>query len=77
VSGSACPSNDEAELSESDKQKPYGVFVRLGVGEGERHGCALAPAGRRLYDKPLPDGEAARGQLLTGLAAQGRLRLVV
>jgi hypothetical protein len=55
-------------LSGSDNLKPYGVFVGLDVGKGEHHGCALDPAGQRLYDKPLPNDEAALRAVLTSLA---------
>jgi hypothetical protein len=66
-----------SKLSEPDKQQPYGVFVGLDVGKGEHHGCALDPAGRRLYDKPLPNDETALRGVLTDLAAHGQVLLVV
>jgi hypothetical protein len=37
------------------------------VGEGEHHACALAPDGRRLYDRPLPNDEAALVEVPCGL----------
>jgi transposase len=56
---------------------PYAVFVGLDVGKGEHHACALDPAGRRLYDKPLPNDEAALRRVLTDLRSHGAVLLVV
>ncbi len=56
---------------------PYGVFVGLDVGKGEHHACAVDVAGSRLHDRALPNDEAALRQVLTGLAASGRVLLVV
>jgi Transposase len=56
---------------------PYAVFVGLDVGKGEHHACALDPAGRRLYDKPLPNDEAALRRVLTDLRSHGAGLLVV
>ena len=53
------------------------MFVGLDVGKGEHHGCALDPTGKRVHDKLLPNDETALRQLLTDLAAHGRVLLVV
>ncbi len=66
-------------MSGSDKVSgaSYGVFVGLDVGKGEHHACALDVAGARLHDGALPNDQAALRQVLSGLAAHGRVLLVV
>jgi len=34
-----------------------GVYPGLDVGKGEHHATALTPAGKKLFDKPLPNSE--------------------
>lgn len=55
----------------------YAVYCGLDVGKSEHHACALDPAGKRLYDKPLPNDEAALVRVLTELAGHGRVLVVV
>ena len=31
------------------------VYLGLDVGKGEHHATALTPAGKKLFDKPLPN----------------------
>ena len=66
-------------MSGSDKKQRtrYAVFVGLDVGKGEHHACALDVDGARLHDKALPNDEGALRQVLAGLAAHGRVLLVV
>jgi transposase len=59
------------------QRTPYGVFVGLDVGKGEHHACALDPAGKRLYDKPLPNDESALRRVLSDLSGHGAVLLVV
>lgn len=33
------------------------AFLGLDVGKGEHHGTALTPAGKRVFDKRLPNSE--------------------
>ena len=53
------------------------MFCGVDVGKSEHHACALDPAGKRLYDRPLPNDEAALVEVLTGLAGHGRVLVVV
>jgi transposase len=55
----------------------YAVFCGVDVGKSEHHACALDPAGKRLYDKPLPNDEAALVRVLTELAGHGQVLVVV
>ena len=66
-------------LSGSDKKQltPYAVFVGLDVGKGEHHACAVDSDGARLYDRALPNDEAALREVLAGLAGHGRVLLIV
>ena len=59
------------------QRTPYAVFVGLDVGKGEHHACALDPAGKRLYDKPLPNDENALRRVLADLSGHGGVLLVV
>ena len=46
----------------------YAVFLGWDVGKGEHHARALAPDGKRLHDKPLPNTEdSAEGVMERGL----------
>ena len=56
---------------------PYEVFLGLDVGKVEHHACALDPDGKRLYDKPLPNDEAALRRVLGELTERGAVLLVV
>jgi len=66
-------------LSGSDKPAagPYDVFCGVDVGKSEHHACALDPAGRRLFDKPLPNDQGALAAALSRLAGHGKVLVVV
>ncbi len=53
------------------------VFVGVDVGKGEHHAVAIDRAGKRLFDKALPNDEGRLKQLLAKLKAHGRVLLVV
>ena len=53
------------------------MYCGVDVGKSEHHACALDPAGKRLYDKALPNDEAALVRVLTELAGHGRVLVVV
>lgn len=55
----------------------YAVFLGLDVGKEEHHACGLDLAGHRVYDKPLPQSEARLREVLTSLAEQGPVLVVV
>jgi hypothetical protein len=53
------------------------VFIVVDVGKGEHQAVALDKAGKRLFDKALPNDEAKLRQVIRGLADHGRALLVV
>jgi transposase len=53
------------------------VFVGVDVGKGEHHAVAIDRAGKRLFDKALPNDESRLKQLLGKLQEHGRVLLVV
>lgn len=53
------------------------VFVGVDVGKGEHHAVAIDRAGKRLFDKALPNDEGRLKQLLAKLKEHGRVLLVV
>lgn len=55
----------------------YAVFVGLDVGKSAHHACALAEDGSRLYDKPLPQDEAALRDVFVGLQQHGQVLVIV
>ena len=83
AAGAGVPVSLAAEVEEADVPGPgstepsYAVFVGLDVGKGQHHACALDPGGSRVYDRALPNDEAALRQILDSLLARGRVLLVV
>jgi transposase len=55
----------------------YAVFLGLDVGKGEHYACALDPSGRKLHDKPLPNGEQRLRALFAQLSKHGKILVVV
>ncbi|UUU37625.1 IS110 family transposase [Streptomyces sp. NBC_00162] len=53
------------------------VYLGLDVGKGEHHGTAITPAGKRVFDKPLPNSEPRLRELFTKLQARHGTVLVV
>lgn len=53
------------------------VFVGLDVGKSEHHAVALDRAGKKLYDKALPQDEARLRQIIADLSTHGPVLLVV
>ena len=53
------------------------VFVGLDVGKGEHHAVALDRAGKKLFDKALPNDERRLRGVLDQLATHGTILLVV
>ncbi|MEU9126487.1 IS110 family transposase [Streptomyces sp. NPDC048506] len=53
------------------------VFVGLDVGKGEHHATALTPAGKKAFDKRLPNSEPKLRELFTKLQAKHGTVLVV
>lgn len=55
----------------------YDVFLGLDVGKTAHHGCALTTAGERLYDRELPQDEAALRTVIEQLQSHGQVLVVV
>jgi transposase len=55
----------------------YAVWCGLDVGKGEHHACALDPAGKKVYDRALPNDESALRGVFAGLVARGRVLVIV
>ena len=53
------------------------VFIGVDVGKSEHHAVALDRAGKRLYDKALPNDEAKLRAVIRKLKARGQVLLVV
>ena len=53
------------------------VYLGLDVGKGEHHATALTPAGKKVFDKPLPNNEPKLRELFTKLQAKHGTVLVV
>ncbi|MFJ8545334.1 transposase, partial [Streptomyces sp. NPDC093586] len=46
-----------------------GVFLGLDVGKSTHHGHGLTPAGKKVFDKPLPNSEPKLRAVFEKLAA--------
>lgn len=53
------------------------VFIGVDVGKGEHHAVAIDRAGKRLFDKALPNDEGKLRALIEGLTDHGTLLFVV
>jgi transposase len=53
------------------------VYLGLDVGKGEHHATALAPNGKRLIDRALPNSEPKLRALFAKLARHGQILVVV
>ncbi|MFE2991079.1 transposase, partial [Streptomyces sp. NPDC059262] len=47
-----------------------GVFLGLDVGKSAHHGHGLTPAGKKVFDKPLPNSEPRLRAVFDKLAAK-------
>ena len=79
ASGAIVPETrtEEEMVTSIDRYDEVGVFVGLDVGKGEHHAVALDRAGKRLFDKALPNDETRLRGVLTQLATHGLVLLVV
>jgi hypothetical protein len=55
----------------------YAVNCGIDVGEGEHHAVGLTAAGKKIYDKALPNDEAKLWAVFDRLASHGSLLVVV
>lgn len=53
------------------------VFLGLDVGKGEHHATAVTPAGKKAFDKRLPNTEPKLRELFAKLKGKHRTVLVV
>ncbi len=53
------------------------VFLGLDVGKGEHHATAVTPAGKKAFDKRLPNTESKLRELFAKLKAKRGTVLVV
>jgi transposase len=53
------------------------VFIGLDVGKGEHHAVAVDRAGKKLFDKALPNDELRLREILDSLNKHGSILLVV
>lgn len=55
----------------------FDIWCGLDVGKQAHHACALDAAGKKVFDKPLPQDQAKLEELFTKLQAHGRVLVVV
>lgn len=53
------------------------IIIGLDVGKSGHHACALTNTGERIYDKPLPQDEAARHEIFASMQAHSSVLMVV
>lgn len=53
------------------------VFIGVDVGKSDHHAVALDRAGKKLWDKALPQDEAKLKAMIKSLSKHGRLLFVV
>jgi hypothetical protein len=58
-------------------QQDIEVLIRLDVGKSDHHAVALNRAGKKLFDKALPNDETRLRKILDGLSEHGKILLVV
>src|SRR5438046_2711307 len=58
-------------------QQDIDAFIGLDVGKSGHHAVALDRAGKKLFDKALPNDESRPREILDSLSRHGRVLLVV
>ncbi len=58
-------------------QQDIDVFIGMDVGKSGHHAVVLNRAGKKLFDKALPNYEARLLEILHSLSAHGKIRLIV
>ncbi len=53
------------------------IIIGLDVGKTSHHACALTTTGERIYDKPLPQEEAALREIFASMQTHGSVLMVV
>lgn len=60
-----------------DQNTGYDIWCGLDVGKQAHHACALDAAGRRVFDKPLPQDQKRLEELFTRLEGLGQMLVIV
>ncbi len=60
-----------------DEHTGFDIWCGLDVGKQDHHACALDPAGKKVFDKPLPQDQAKLEELFTRLEGHGRVLVIV
>jgi transposase len=68
---------EDEVVTSIDRYDDVDVFIGLDVGKGEHHAVALDRAGKRLFDKALPNDEGKLRAVLAQLRQQGLILLIV
>ncbi len=55
----------------------FDIWCGLDVGKQDHHACALDAAGKRVFDKALPQDQKRLEELFTGLQSHGRVLVIV
>jgi transposase len=86
VDADACRRDQPAQVSDVRTREGYGVildqqdidvFIGLDVGKSGHHAVAVDEAGKKLFDKALPNDEARLREILDSLSGHGKILLVV
>ena len=64
-------------MSDEEPEAAFSVWCGLDVGKQDHHACALDPAGKRLFDAPLPQDQHRLEELFAKLQAHGRVLVIV
>lgn len=60
-----------------DEDTGFDIWCGLDVGKQDHHACALDAAGRRVFDKPLPQDQKRLEELFDKLRSHGRVLAIV
>lgn len=60
-----------------DEHTGFDIWCGLDVGKQDHHACALDAAGKKVFDKPLPQDQKRLEELFDKLQSQGRVLVIV
>ncbi|MDO5094372.1 MAG: IS110 family transposase [Propionibacteriaceae bacterium] len=60
-----------------DEHTGFDIWCGLDVGKQDHHACALDAAGKKIFDKPLPQDQKRLEELFDKLQSQGRVLVIV
>src|ERR1700761_100660 len=67
----------KTSMQDNQQHSSVDIFVGVDVGKDHHHAVALDRAGKRLYNKALPNDETKLRALITELKTHGQLLFVV